>query len=156
MQEIIGIGSIKMSKRLIAKILFLLAIGALVHTGCAKDDSTEGYGGYSIEGYGSDTSREVTTRYCLGCHNSTYQAFADSTVALRGEDNWLNPHRSAHGTNIPCRTCHEENTNGEETNCADQTVKRAVTCANFCHAQDTLTNPYPNYKSSGPLSGVGL
>ncbi len=144
-------------KKRFAVILLLIAFGALVYTGCTSE--SENYVVES-EGYGSAPSQDVKTLYCLGCHEGSYDALADSTIDLHGEDGWLNPHRSAHGTNIPCLTCHAKDGEGlvdtTGTSCNDPDVVRPVTCSGYCHTQDTLPNPYPNYKSSGPLSGVSL
>ncbi len=128
-----------MNKNLLIKILFLIVLGALIYTGCTKSDSDSDYGPRT-EGYGGTS--DLTTAYCLMCHKGNYQDFADSTVTL-GEDNWLNPHRSAHGTNFPCRTCHEEDkTARQDTRCSDKTVMIADACSKTCHIQYTLTNPY--------------
>jgi len=114
------------NKKSIVGILFLVTLGALIYNGYGSSDSPGKPSGY--------TPKDAASLYCLKCHGGSYEALADRTAALYGDDGWWNPHRSAHGAYVPCRTCHEEDATAQQkTRCTDKTVKKSDACSYYCH-----------------------
>ncbi len=128
-----------MSKKVILKILFVVVVTALAYTGCTShEDSLQ----TSQEGSQVYSNNNPKTTYCLGCHGGSYTIFAESTSHL-GENDWTNPHRSAHGTGFGCETCHEmDATASQNTKCYDKQVMTSSVCSTLCHKEQTAENPY--------------
>lgn len=118
--------------------------GTLICVGFGVSTSSGGSSGFTLN--------DAASSRCLACHGGSYDALADKTRHL-GSDWWWNPHRSAHGTNVPCRTCHENIEAAQQnTRCTDKTVKISNACAKYCHtggykAPFDSPDPYPEERA---------